>query len=1154
MKSKIVLATLMLFSTLSNLKSQTPQPTNVTISVNGVASSSVNYCAGTNLELEANANCPFASGSSLFSFTWSGGPGIVTGPNKFSVNPTTNTIYTVTAVPTFTMSGVSCAPGTATVSVKYMPQTPNVVQLPSLVCAGNDFKLRVQNSPGPNNSYTYGWQTSLDQGNTTYFGNPSTTYSSTTTGTYTVNFTSTSPAGCTGSLSGPFTINTAPCAIGIIHSNLLLTSYTSATVSIQNDVDVVGSVSLNQSNVYISPNKKITVKTGSDLTISGSWLHSCSCPWEGIVVEPGAKLFILNASVIEDANTAISSIATSATNIINVSNTLFNKCNIGVDLISSSAINMNSNLIIRKSIFSCRNIASSTTYNNIANYNALHANFELAVDFDTQSSAALSMTNSIDNVAPKITLPNGKRSHIGIRFTDHSIATINPLREVNIFDNMDYGVYARVSSINIQSAHFMNMPGNNINLDGIAVYSIDTKNEDLNSECIVRNCQINDVCRGIHVENIINVNIIRNIISSGSTTANYNLPAKKSGQYGIYYSFFARTPTSLVAPTTWVIGANSIRNHLYGAAIIRNNYLGASENKFECNTIFGSQTLPPANPNSAYCIVGLYINDGLGNAGGVGGPGSNPEVKNGELHMSGNDIVRVRKHALEFINVQQNTIIEKNENDIANSAFGAYILNSYGPLGFTLRDNVPNAATVSLTDCRNILLWWNNILGYPFAPNILANKTTGIKCIRSQARIIKNTIARNQNDIWFYGNCNPSTVAQNKFFYATNAMYFSNDAQIGQQGNPTSPAANIFTSSPVGARVIWQTNMANAIIPASASTFYWSNVGAVDEKMPNPKQTTTAPATSSDIFTNAGNGLVRINVNAGLLAEPQTFCGDPTPIPPPNSFIDSIPANFQDSIVLTKKLILDDLSNQEFANEKWWNNKLNAMALIESNTTMIGQDAVIAAFYNNNQQTDLGKINRVYEYAKTGYTQMAASVNSTVLGNDINENYRKAVNEIYLAMVNDSLYIPDSVAIAALEIVANSCPDAYGNVVYQARNILIGLKRQVIEFTDDCMQQNNNRMVHINTTKQTKLLNEVYHTFNLYPNPNSGTFTIESLRDKEINGTIHVTDILGKTILKQNFSNRTELNISSAATKGIYFIKVINEENKTVYTGKVIVQ
>ena len=78
--------------------------------------------------------------------------------------------------------------------------------------------------------------------------------------------------------------------------------------------------------------------------------------------------------------------------------------------------------------------------------------------------------------------------------------------------------------------------------------------------------------------------------------------------------------------------------------------------------------------------------------------------------------------------------------------------------------------------------------------------------------------------------------------------------------------------------------------------------------------------------------------------------------------------------------------------------------------------------------------------------------------------------------------------------------------------------------------------------------------FKLYPNPNSGTFTIESLRDKEINGTIHVTDILGKTILKQNFSNRTELNISSAATKGIYFIKVINEENKTVYTGKVIVQ
>ena len=961
-----------------------------------------------------------------------------------------------------------------------------------------------------------------------------------------------------GSLTVNFQVNTATCAVGTIHSGANLSSYNAATVSIQNDLDVVGSIVLDQCDVYISPLKKITVKTGSQLTIKGSWLHGCSCPWEGIVVEPGAKLFISNASVIEDANTAITSLATNGTNIINIANSLFNKCKIGIDLIASPSISMNNNLIVRKSIFTCRNIASNTIYNNISNYNALHANFVITADLDTQSPLALSFTNQIDNVATKTTLTNGNRSHIGLKLSSHTISTINPLREVNIFDNMDYGVYAEVSSVKIVGAQFMNMPGNNIQLDGIGVFSIDRKNEDLNSECTVERCQVNDVCRAIHVENIINVTAIGNIISSNTTTANYNLSSKKPGQYGIYYSFFARTSASLIVPTTWLIKGNSIRNYLYGTAIIRNNYLGNSQSEFRCNTIFGASPAT-GNPNGSYCIVGLYINDGVGGAGvGVGGPSTNPELTGGEFHIAGNDIVRVRKHAIEFINVKQNTIIEKNQNSLSNSAFGAYIMNSYGPLGLALRDNNASAATISLTDCRNILIWWNSITGYTLASSIAAINTTGIKCIRSQVRILRNTIARNKNDIWFYDNCTPSLVAQNRFFLATNAMYFSNNAQIGQQGNATSPAANIFTSAPFSARVIWQTNMANASIPPSFSTFFWSNVGFLDEKMLNANQTISGPATNTLRFNNGpGGGLVRIQLNAGLIADPPTFCSDPTPIPPPPPILDPILTNLQDSINYTKTLILDDLSTQQYAAEKWWHNKLEALRLIESNVPMLAQDAVIAAFYSNNQQNDLGKLNQVYSLANAGYTQLAASINSTVTGIEINENYRKVLNYIHLALVNDSVLSIDSTTINSLELIANACPEMYGKVVYEARNILMGLKKQVIEFDDICDLQNNARSINTNFIKSETFALNQFDNYTLYPNPNNGLFELNNKTGKAISGKYLVTDLLGKHIMEQfiKVESSIAIDLTEYTLKpGVYFVKLLSENNEVIYVGKVIIQ
>ena len=115
----------------------------------------------------------------------------------------------------------------------------------------------------------------------------------------------------------------------------------------------------------------------------------------------------------------------------------------------------------------------------------------------------------------------------------------------------------------------------------------------------------------------------------------------------------------------------------------------------------------------------------------------------------------------------------------------------------------------------------------------------------------------------------------------------------------------------------------------------------------------------------------------------------------------------------------------------------------------------------------------------------------------------------------------------------------------------MGLQKQVIEFTDNCDLQNANRFIKVTEPKNVETINQLYYSFNLYPNPNNGNFTLQSLSNKEVSGTLQLTDILGKTIVEQAFTNKAEISISDTNSKGIYFIKVINEENK-IYTVKVI--
>ena len=76
---------------------------------------------------------------------------------------------------------------------------------------------------------------------------------------------------------------------------------------------------------------------------------------------------------------------------------------------------------------------------------------------------------------------------------------------------------------------------------------------------------------------------------------------------------------------------------------------------------------------------------------------------------------------------------------------------------------------------------------------------------------------------------------------------------------------------------------------------------------------------------------------------------------------------------------------------------------------------------------------------------------------------------------------------------------------------------------------------------------------NLYPNPTSSSITI-SLTEN-INGQVFLTDLKGRVVMTKNInSNKTLMNLESIESKGMYFVKVIDNSGKIVVTKKVIFQ
>lgn len=78
--------------------------------------------------------------------------------------------------------------------------------------------------------------------------------------------------------------------------------------------------------------------------------------------------------------------------------------------------------------------------------------------------------------------------------------------------------------------------------------------------------------------------------------------------------------------------------------------------------------------------------------------------------------------------------------------------------------------------------------------------------------------------------------------------------------------------------------------------------------------------------------------------------------------------------------------------------------------------------------------------------------------------------------------------------------------------------------------------------------------YSLQPNPSNGEFVLTNKLNKATTGTLFVYDIMGKLVKHFYFVDEIDLNVTLKETKGVYFLRLVDNENSTLFHSKIVVE
>lgn len=176
------------------------------------------------------------------------------------------------------------------------------------------------------------------------------------------------------------------------------------------------------------------------------------------------------------------------------------------------------------------------------------------------------------------------------------------------------------------------------------------------------------------------------------------------------------------------------------------------------------------------------------------------------------------------------------------------------------------------------------------------------------------------------------------------------------------------------------------------------------------------------------------------------------------------------------------------------------------------------------------------------HTYIDTSIGDDTTADYIVTNYITLYNK-YLLYQDTSLAGADS---AVVKAIANLCPELNGNVVFEARALYrILYEDDTTVFNDTCNIDTSGMVGRYANNKKSMPLS--LQQYQLFPNPNDGSFTLKQLNTDNTPVNISVQDVLGKRIFLQSMqfiNNTTQVQVGNVPP-GVYLLQIADGNGKT---------
>jgi hypothetical protein len=970
------------------------------------------------------------------------------------------------------------------------------------------------------------------------------TITANSTGIYTL--VSVNSGDCQGVVSGSASVTTyKSCKCGTPISSSTWSTSTPLTPGFYDGgsfITVTGNVTLTDVIMTMSSGGIIYISDGATLTLDHSHIYACGDMWQGIIIEPGGVLNVINGSLIEDAEIAVYIDSPDDDTELHIDNAIFNKNGYGVwiDGYQSTWATTYSNFEIENAVFTCRAIPFASTWPTVASLQVLTGTGTLSEHYTMggYASTNLKAPHASDISFSAITLLDvGTIS--GSTYYEMAINGDNGSGTFNLFDNMTMGINADNTNLTCYNNVFQYIIDNSI--DGQAINATDL-GAGYNTNNRLRVIDdgsggINtfyDCTIGVKAENYTDVAVSYSDFRSTQMPVSSTPP---EGKIGVYIA----TPNCnqiTVDHNTITNIRNGVKFYGDGAsASVGGTYYTNAQNLLDVNITDNTirANYSGVTLTDEYAIVGVVADNLITFTDYIlTNPTSEPiNVSNNHLYGVHSGIsMNNWRYIYQFIgafayNYGNRAIAKDNYIELRNRTYpssgmgqaGVYHTGNYS--NYIINNNVQGFGTNSSV--------WAGIYSDNLSPGTDGN-TIKVECNLTENIAFGNYFINPHYNISFKKN----EMKTNKF-----GLMLDN-AIIGNQGSSVYASDNTWTGSyPLGTYTTYTQNSSDPT---------YSNLFVQNTTPYNP--------------TIVGNGCGSFDgptytYSYGNGIDYSTYASNLSCDASPTGKLAGTNTSFElfsesDAIGKLEQLVTENgMDYGIYPNEQYINAQHRVYRMLKILPNFKDSSTVLANFYSNKENSNIANLAEVeHTLALGGISNAETFLASINTDNEIEANY-KSYYTAYIHFKKRACTPQDSLALWNM---ATGCASREGDVIHQARSLYNLLYQEDYTiFVDDCKDaenmMNSNRLTAVNTQQYKQ------ESFVVYPNPSNGIINIEVLDNTMLNTSLTIEDVSGKIIYENaNFQlngNIEQLNIK--AEDGIYFVKLKDNITSKITVEKIII-